>query len=481
MFSVKSDQGSHEPHISDPAKELPSSDSSLIGRSPKPEDVKISPIFTNAALSPSASSSTDWVAMDLPRYPASVPLSDLETADANERTPLLLAAKRALFTSSDSFRPAAAVSSTASASSAIADAIPSSSAAASEPPRLAEILPEEVNKAAKSNILHREELGNDLIRLVYEDGSQWEGKLDRRGLPRTGKGAWYDIHGNRHIGEWKNYSTVGEIRIENKDGTEWIGEMKPLNEYRPPWECCLYNAKGTYYFQHKDGGSITGTWVKFKRHGEFIWVHQDGSKWEGRFERDKLVSGKGKLLREDGSCWQEGTWVNGQLHGLVKLTNDNGTTWVGEFQDGKPWHGCGVYIEPWFPNKVQEGTWLNGQLQGLVKLTNDDRTTWVGEFRDGKPWNGRGVYKSQRSEEGMLRFYTEQGTWVDGVRQSPVQSTPSETRAGSETASSRHSTSRGRGAPSRGRRTSNSATSSGPSAPRVRGTPSPGDEDCSIL
>ena len=433
MFPVKGDQGSYEPHISDPAKELPSSDSSVIGGSANPEDVKISPMVRSGVLSPSTSSSsssgpsssTDWVAMDLPRYPAGVPLPHLETADANEQTPLL-------------------------------------------PP-------------AKSNIIHREELGKDRIRLVYQDGSQWEGKLGYEGLPETGKGTWYDVHGNRHIGEWKNYRTVGEIKIENKDGTVWIGEKKPLHRYRPPEECCLYNGKGTYCFPNKDGGSITGTWVGFDRHGDFIWVHPDGSKWEGRFEYDEVVSGSGKLLREDRSCWQEGTWVNGQLHGLVKLTNTGGTTWVGEFQDGKPWNGSGVYIEPWAPKKVKEGTWVNGQLHGLVKLTNDNGTTWVGEFRDGKPWNGSGVYKSQRSEEGMLRFYTEQGTWVDGVRQSPVQSTPSETRAGSETASSRHSTSRGRGAPSRGRRTSNSATSSGPSAPRVRGTPSPGDEGCSIL
>ena len=164
-----------------------------------------------------------------------------------------------------------------------------------------------------------------------------------------------------------------------------------------------------------DGSIYQGEWDKQgKQHGLGTLIKEDGSKVTGCFKAG-LLEGIGRIIESSGLVF-EGEFKDGELNGNAKIQNKSGGKFNGEMHQGKL-QGKGA--EQWPDGTVYDGEYENGLRHGHGKLKLPDGSTFEGEFKDGH-MDGKGTlcFKNGNRYEGQFKDNKMHGkgtfTWTDG-------------------------------------------------------------------
>jgi hypothetical protein len=150
-----------------------------------------------------------------------------------------------------------------------------------------------------------------------------------------------------------------------------------------------------------DGSVYEGEWDKNgNKHGIGTLVQQDGSKLIGSFKAGEF-EGLGRLIQNSGTLY-EGEFKQGKLNGNAKILRQEGAKFDGELVDGKI-HGKGV--EEWPDGTRYEGDYFYGARQGKGKLLMADGSVYKGNFFENK-MEGKGEIQSKNGN----RY---KGDWKD--------------------------------------------------------------------
>jgi hypothetical protein len=137
----------------------------------------------------------------------------------------------------------------------------------------------------------------------------------------------------------------------------------------------------------EDGSVYEGEWNKLgQKHGKGTLITEDGSKSTGIFKNGDL-EGPGRIIQSTGLVL-EGEFKQGKLNGEGKIKGKHGETFEGNLRNGNL-HGFGV--ETWPDGMKYEGEYNNGQREGKGKLVLGDGSTYEGDFFKDK-MEGQGVY-----------------------------------------------------------------------------------------
>ncbi|OMJ85095.1 hypothetical protein SteCoe_13685 [Stentor coeruleus] len=167
--------------------------------------------------------------------------------------------------------------------------------------------------------------------------------------------------------------------------------------------------------QLDDGTVYEGEWDKHgNKHGLGTLVKEDGSKIVGCFKGGQL-EGKGRMIESSGLVF-EGEFKNGAMNGAGTVQNKSGGKFDGELADGKL-HGKGT--EQWPDGTKYKGGYQHGLRHGKGVLEMPDGTTYKGEFSNDKMHgSGKLVYKNGNSYDGEFKDNMMHGLgtfkWADG-------------------------------------------------------------------
>lgn len=140
--------------------------------------------------------------------------------------------------------------------------------------------------------------------------------------------------------------------------------------------------------EFNDGTVYKGSWnFQGKKQGYGMLIKQDGSKYEGFWNNDK-IDGKGRYIDCKGNYY-EGEWKDGKANGQGTLCVENGSkyegSWVDDTQEG--------YGEEVFPDGTSyKGNYSKGQKSGQGKFFWGDGTFYEGEFNE-SVISGKGTIK----------------------------------------------------------------------------------------
>ena len=115
---------------------------------------------------------------------------------------------------------------------------------------------------------------------------------------------------------------------------------------------------------------------------------KNGNIYEGNWNKNYKMEGKGKYYKENEKIFIEGIWAEGVLiYGRIYYPNEN--ICEGYIKNSK-WNGKGKLI--YNTGDIYEGDFINGEMEGKGKLTFIDNTIYEGNFSKGK-YNGYGTMK----------------------------------------------------------------------------------------
>ena len=104
---------------------------------------------------------------------------------------------------------------------------------------------------------------------------------------------------------------------------------------------------------------VLGNWENDKANGYGVYVHANGSKYEGDWRNDKQ-HGRGHETWQDGSEFH-GFYVESKKEGKGVYTWPDGNQYLGEWRDNAI-SGYGIYL--WSDGRVYAGQWLNNMMDG---------------------------------------------------------------------------------------------------------------------
>ena len=190
------------------------------------------------------------------------------------------------------------------------------------------------------------------------------------------------------------YMTENEFKLpEEIKINENIYEMKPIlfkngNIYEGYWnENIIMDGKGKYYIE--DGNLfIEGLWDNGKSIYGRIY-YPNNNIYEG-YIKNSNCHGKGKLIFETGELY-EGDFVAGDIEGYGKYTFSDKTTYEGNFTKGD-FKGIGVIKWPF--NITYEGEFSGPALNGYGKLFDNNGEKYEGNFKNNF-FEGKGKYTFQ--------------------------------------------------------------------------------------
>jgi hypothetical protein len=112
----------------------------------------------------------------------------------------------------------------------------------------------------------------------------------------------------------------------------------------------------------------------------------------------------------------DGNWNSGKKLTLGRLTYPNGETYIGECFDDKR-HGDGSLTR--FEDTIQ-GRWNLNNISGKASIrNNNDNAFYIGEVSSTLQREGQGMktYITADIYQGNADLYTDNGNWVDGLRE----------------------------------------------------------------
>ena len=164
---------------------------------------------------------------------------------------------------------------------------------------------------------------------------------------------------------------------------EFIIEEKELLRYFESYPYKLQQFQVEYPNNSYYNGYLSPTWSK---EGFGIFIHEDGSKYEGMFKND-LAEGRGRLILSRGDYY-EGEFSKDKANGYGKYVSDSGEIYIGYWNDDKQ-HGKGELLLK--DGSRYEGDFKNGVKNGKGKISWPDTSFYKGDFVDNF-YEGYGVY-----------------------------------------------------------------------------------------
>lgn len=184
--------------------------------------------------------------------------------------------------------------------------------------------------------------------------------------------------------------------------------------YQGEWERGRMHGKGVFYYESEGGISDDGKGKKKSSAVSGTGADDVQSRYEGDF-RENLRHGNGIYVLQDGSVY-EGTWREGMMHGRGVFNWSDGSVYEGEWKDGRR-HGAGVlrasdgfsYDGMWVQNAMEgrgtavypngqtyNGLFSNGKREGRGTIYFTNGAVYEGRFRDDKV-DGQGTMKILKS------------------------------------------------------------------------------------
>jgi hypothetical protein len=129
-------------------------------------------------------------------------------------------------------------------------------------------------------------------------------------------------------------------------------------------------------------------------------IFENGNKYEGEFNKDKMMHGHGKLIYSKGDCY-EGEFKNGERDGFGTHRYGNGSTYKGDFVKNQR-HGKGKMYSS---HQIYSGDYRQNKKHGKGKLISKvDDSVFEGNFKnDMKNGEGKRTDKYGTVEELFYR------------------------------------------------------------------------------
>jgi hypothetical protein len=252
---------------------------------------------------------------------------------------------------------------------------------------------------------------------------------------------------------------LGAFIIEEKEVIRYLEDYKfKLRKYQilypngsvyigyfnPDWEREGY---GIYILE--DGSKYEGTFQKNKMWGRGRLISIQGDYFEGEFKEDK-ASGFGKYVNKEGGVyigyWKndkqngrgeelyvdgsqyDGLYHDGLKQGLGKFTWIDGSVYEGSFYKNNI-EGSGIYR--WMDGRIYHGQWKNNMMEGLGLFLWPDKKKYIGQYSKDKKsgygiflWPDGKKFEGQWSEGkqngfGTLTFNNKKkfGSWKNGLKE----------------------------------------------------------------
>ena len=228
------------------------------------------------------------------------------------------------------------------------------------------------------------------------------------------------MHNMREARSW--YKLVQKYRPADKPLTEMQNKLVtaleqhlvPLDVQRPEDGI---EVRAQPALKLENGSVYEGEWDKSgNQHGKGTLITEDGSKVVGCFKKG-MLEGLGRMIVATGLVY-EGEFKEGKLNGNGKVHGKHGGKFDGALRDGKL-HGYGE--EAWPDGMKYEGNDEAGQRQGTGKLTLGDGSSYEGEFsQDKMHGSGRYAWKNGNKYSGEWKNNKMHGEgvfeWQDGRR-----------------------------------------------------------------
>ncbi|MGZ5201766.1 MAG: hypothetical protein ACXWC4_18540, partial [Telluria sp.] len=261
----------------------------------------------------------------------------------------------------------------------------------------------------------------------YANGDVYTGAL-KDGL-REGKGVLVKSNGDRHDGMWHRGGFHGEGVATFASGATWTGTFDngklvkgtrvdpkgAVTEVESIPRMSKLTGRGTE--TTFEGDRYEGDFVNGLRDGQGTIVRTDGTRIDGSFSKDVLISGV--RLRPEGWRYEGSFDSNQSPSGSGVLTTPNGSRYEGQFSKGT-YEGKGIYRD--VNGRVLDGEWIGGKFaigtvtkpdgstheadmrmsaakgNGKGRTINFDGDEYEGEFKDGA-YHGLGHLKTSRNNE----------------------------------------------------------------------------------
>eukprot|EP01101_Sappina_pedata_P008641 TRINITY_DN4830_c0_g1_i1.p1 TRINITY_DN4830_c0_g1~~TRINITY_DN4830_c0_g1_i1.p1 ORF type:complete len:1266 (-),score=654.53 TRINITY_DN4830_c0_g1_i1:91-3888(-) len=211
----------------------------------------------------------------------------------------------------------------------------------------------------------------EIVQIVYEDQSQYEGEV--AGDKCHGRGKYTFPTGNVYEGDFKDGRIEGVGTLIYAKGDKYEGEFK--NDKR--------DGKGRY--TAANGDIYIGQYIEGKRHGKGTYKMSSGASYEGEYANG--LPSFGVYTFENGDKY-EGPFVNDSFEGKGKFIGVNGVKYEGDYIKGKK-HGKGAYVTA--KGDVYVGDFQNDCMCGRGVYTYAHKDRYEGEFASNR-FNGQGTY-----------------------------------------------------------------------------------------
>ncbi|EMN92513.1 MORN repeat protein, partial [Leptospira weilii] len=159
------------------------------------------------------------------------------------------------------------------------------------------------------------------------------------------------IEGDCQNGKGKTKSEEGVIAESNFKNGKFHGLMKAYKPDAPEKYLAMYFINGKI-----DTSKPVSDW------------YENGDHYEGYYNSDMNMHGKGKLTYLDGSvqCVYEGSFQNGKKHGPGKIKCEDGTTESGEWKNDRKYFTVELDFVCRSVERVDK--WEGGTVSGKLKF-----------------------------------------------------------------------------------------------------------------
>jgi hypothetical protein len=198
-------------------------------------------------------------------------------------------------------------------------------------------------------------------KVLWANGDQFEGKLDKGKREGTGRFVWGN--GQRYEGQWVDDRPQGQGVLRFADGNQYEGAVV---DGRPEGQGRMVYASGDGYVGQVSQGLPNGR-------GVYTW--KSGQRFEGDWLKG-TPQGSGTMQFANGNQY-EGVIVDGLPNGAGRMAYASGDSYTGNFRVGVP-DGNGVFS--WKNGDKYTGRWKAGNKdgEGIFVWSNGDR--WEGVF-----------------------------------------------------------------------------------------------------
>lgn len=198
-------------------------------------------------------------------------------------------------------------------------------------------------------------------KVVWANGDQFEGTLDKGKREGTGRFSW--SNGQHYDGAWQDDRPNGSGTLRFPGGNQYEGAVvngQPEGQGR-----MRYASDDTYAGQFSEG----------LPHGRGVYTWKNGQRFDGDWQKG-APQGSGNMQFANGNQYQ-GSIANGLPHGAGRMVYAAGDIYTGNFSVGVP-DGNGVFV--WKNGDQYSGQWKAGNKdgQGVFVWGNGDR--WEGIF-----------------------------------------------------------------------------------------------------